>query len=108
MNKLCGEARRAAEKVNFEPYFESREYGAYDITHPGADAFPPNYWIGFLNREWVQKALGVPVNHTSQAIMVSQAFEATADLPRGGLVEDIAYVLDHGVKVAMMYGDRDW
>lgn len=27
---------------------------------------------------------------------------------KGGLVEDIAYVLDHGVRVAMMYGDRDY
>lgn len=27
---------------------------------------------------------------------------------KGGLLEDIAYILDHGVRVAMIYGDRDY
>ena len=108
VNALCLTAAQAGYELSFFPYFGEWKYGAYDVTHPGADAFPPNYWVGFLNRAWVQEALGVPVNHTSQSIMVNQAFTVTADFMKGGLVEDIAYVLDRGVKVALMYGDRDW
>ena len=106
--KLCQAAKDFGENLSMEPYSASRKYGAYDITHPAADAFPSNYWVGYLNRGWVQKALGVPVNHTSQSMGVNRAFEGTGDFMRGGLVEDIAYVLDRGVKVALMYGDRDW
>ena len=35
-------------------------------------------------------------------------FGATGDHPRGGMLEDIAYVLSQGIKVALMYGDRDY
>ncbi|KAK3705486.1 hypothetical protein LTR37_013303 [Vermiconidia calcicola] len=89
-------------------YLESGEHAWYDITHPATDSFPPPYFMGFLNQHWVQKALGVPVNHTFMSAPVYFDFQATGDLSKGGLLEDLAYILDHGVKVAMMYGDRDF
>lgn len=85
-----------------------RSAAGFDITHPGQDSFPPAYLIGYLNQHWVQKALGVPVNHTVSSAAVSQAFSNTGDIVRAGLLEDIAYILDHGVKVSMLYGDRDY
>lgn len=108
VNALCYAAGYAGFKLNFESYTHDGAFGECDITHPGADAFPTNYWTGFLNQQWVQKALGVPVNHSSEAEIVSMAFGITGDFTKGGLVEDIGYVLDRGVKVALMYGDRDW
>ena len=79
-----------------------------DITHPLADPFPDKYYIGYLNQHWVQRALGVPVNHSMLSVTVSAAFQSTGDMIRGGILNDIAYVLDNGVKVALVYGDRDY
>ncbi len=35
-------------------------------------------------------------------------FDEIGDYPRPGHLEDLAFLLDHGVKVTMMYGDRDF
>lgn len=48
------------------------------------------------------------MNFTPASRAVYQGFTSTGDMAKGGLLEDIAYILDHGVKVAMLYGDRDY
>jgi hypothetical protein len=80
----------------------------YDIGAPGNTPFPPNYMIGYLGQQWVQKALGVPLNYTESVNSVFEAFNEMGDYVRGGFLEDIAYILDSGIKVAMVYGDRDY
>ena len=80
----------------------------YDIAHPKQDPFPPPYLVGFLNQHWVQRALGVPVNYSGAAASVAGAFEATGDDARAGHLEELAYLLDKGTKVALVYGDRDF
>lgn len=64
--------------------------------------------LGFLSQAWVQEALGVPVNFTESSNSVFSAFNRIGDFVRGNTMEDIAYVLDSGVKVALVYGDRDF
>jgi carboxypeptidase C (cathepsin A) len=56
----------------------------------------------------VQGALGVPVNYTAANVAVNEAFSRTGDFFRPGSLDAIAYLLDSGVKVALMYGDRDF
>ncbi|GAB1199423.1 hypothetical protein APSETT444_008772 [Aspergillus pseudonomiae] len=56
----------------------------------------------------VLQALGVPVNFTEAAPVVHKQFEKTYDITRGGFLDSIAHLLDSGVKVHMMYGDRDY
>jgi carboxypeptidase C (cathepsin A) len=63
---------------------------------------------GFLNQAWVLEALGVPVNFSHSSSAVATAFDGTADLERAGSSEAVSYLLDSGVKVHMMYGDRDY
>jgi carboxypeptidase C (cathepsin A) len=63
---------------------------------------------GFLSQQWVQKALGVPVNYTKSSEAVSGAFTSLGDFVRPGSREAVSYLLDNGVKVAMMFGDRDF
>lgn len=108
INKLCQNAYESGNNATVEQYFASKQAGWFDITHEGADPFPPFYFAGFLNQHWVQKALGVPVNHTFTSPAVAKRFDATGDIMKAGLVQDIGYVLDQGVKVSMMYGDRDY
>lgn len=105
---FCRDVIMYAENTTADLYIHNAETGWFDITHPGQDPFPPMYFEAFLNQHWVQKALGVPVNFSSNSAAVYQGFSATGDAVRGGMIEDIAYILDYGVKVAMMYGDRDY
>lgn len=70
--------------------------------------YPPPYDSGFLNRAWVQQALGVPLNYTASATVVTANFFArTGDPARQG-IEQLNYILSHGVEVSMVYGDRDY
>ncbi|KAK5132829.1 hypothetical protein LTR08_008631 [Meristemomyces frigidus] len=108
VNEYCRRTAEAIRNVTSDVYLANAQHGWYDITHPAADAFPPAYLLGYLNQHWVQKALGVPVNHTSASRAVYDAFTSTGDMIKGGLVEHMAYILDHGVKVALLYGDRDY
>ncbi|RYP44770.1 hypothetical protein DL768_008815 [Monosporascus sp. mg162] len=87
---------------------DERVRGWYDIAHPKHDPFPAPYYLGYLRHAHVQAALGVPVNYTARSAAVAAGFEATHDLVRGGFLEDVAYLLDAGVKVHLMYGDRDF
>ncbi|OKL55700.1 hypothetical protein UA08_09058 [Talaromyces atroroseus] len=59
----------------------------------------------------VQQALGVPVNFTLLSNNVGKAFNLTSDYSRRdplGSIGDIAYLLEHNVQVALLYGDRDF
>lgn len=107
-NDYCAEAAENQEKHTVALYMESKKFGWFDITHQQNDPFPSQYLVGYLNQHWVQEALGVPVNFTAVSPTVYEAFKGTGDISKGGLIEDIAYILDNGVKVAMMYGDRDY
>ncbi|KAK1759981.1 serine carboxypeptidase [Echria macrotheca] len=82
--------------------------GFYDIAHPAADPFPPPHLHGFLAEASSLAALGVPVNYTAASLAVGVAFDATYDIIIGGFLEKIAHLLESGVKVHLVYGDRDW
>ena len=90
--------------------YSGRNY--YDISVIDPDPFPYPYFEGFLSQHWVQGALGVPINFTVSNNAVYAAFDATGDYARkdirGGQLADLAYLLDKGVKVALMFGDRDY
>ena len=64
--------------------------------------------IGYLAQRSVQAALGVPLNYTDVMESVNQVFSKAGDNVRRGYVEDMGFLLDSGVKVAMVYGDRDY
>jgi carboxypeptidase C (cathepsin A) len=91
-----------------EPFDYPDGQGESDFAHPYNDPFPVPYYQGYLARRDVQVALGVPVNFTNIANGVYETFDVTGDDARGGYVEDIGFLLDAGVKVAMVYGDRDY
>lgn len=59
----------------------------------------------------VQSALGVPLNWTWYSLEVTAAFTGlagTGDGFRQSNVPNLEYLLDHGVKVALIHGDRDY
>lgn len=107
VNKACQEAESFCSENIRDPYFDS-DVNYYDIASPAAAAFPPPWYTGFLVQPHVQQALGVPLNWTQSNSAVSRAFRAIGDYPRPGWKEDLEYLLESGIKVSLMYGDRDY
>lgn len=91
-----------------EKAFENNNNARFDISHPKADPFPPPHYIGYLAQEEALRALGSPINFTMSSETVALNFVGTLDEVHGGFLDAVGYLLDSGVKVHMMYGDRDF
>jgi carboxypeptidase C (cathepsin A) len=78
----------------------------FDMAAFSPNPSPPSYTTGFANRAWVQQALGARVNFTENSY-VSQAILQGDPSRRAGLKE-ISYLLSRGIRVALIYGDRDY
>lgn len=104
VNAACRKADEYCATRVEELYYDG---GDFDIAAPRFNPYPPSFHFGFLARQWVQAALGVPLNYTGYSDVAYKAFIQTGDLVRGGRLADIGNLLDRGVKVAMIYGDRD-
>lgn len=77
------------------------------MAHLLANPWPPNYPTAFFNQQWVQNDLGVPLNLTLDSNTVTNAFFSTGDFVRQD-VSAMEYILNKGIKVALLYGDRDY
>lgn len=108
INRLCSEAAEQVETKIEGRYTRLSGRARFDITHPSQDPFPSMYFVGYLSQHWVQDALGVPVNSSWSSEAVYKAFSKTGDIARSGMLDDLGYVLDKGVKVALVHGDRDF
>ncbi|KAK4460992.1 Alpha/Beta hydrolase protein [Cladorrhinum samala] len=91
----------------FTNYVEISDRAQFDVAHPRHDPFPPPYYFGYLTQSSVLAALGVPVNHTSLHYPTNSVFTLTLDPLRPGFLDSVGYLLDAGIKVHFMYGDRD-
>ncbi|KAK7744408.1 hypothetical protein SLS62_010198 [Diatrype stigma] len=81
----------------------------YDMATVDPDPFPAPFYAGYLNQAHVQRAVGAPLNFTPSSGAVAAAFRGLGDYPRAGWLEDLASLLDDaGVKVHLVYGDRDF
>lgn len=107
-NKICAAAADRATNISDVVFVNASRAARFDVTHEPQDPFPPPYMFGWLNQPEVQKAFGVPVNHSWYSPAVSAAFDRTGDLVKGGQLDQIKNVLDHGVNVALFHGDRDF
>ena len=106
-NKACSDAFAFCFGSMWQDYNHYNR-DVFDIARPLPNAFPPKYAAGFLNSAEVQAALGVPLNFTGFSTAVSNGFIATGDFVRGGNLEALGRLLDRNIKVALVYGDRDY
>lgn len=84
----------------------TKQRNPFDIAHLIPDSFPPPFATGYLNNAWVQTALGAAVNFTETSPVANNAQFLTGDYSRGYTAE-IGHLLDRGVRVALLHGDRD-
>ncbi|KAI4197600.1 MAG: hypothetical protein LQ350_005834 [Teloschistes chrysophthalmus] len=112
VNQACIAANNYCSNEVEAQYINESGRNYYDIAAIDPDPFPPSYYLGYLAQHYVQAALGVPINYTQSTNGVYEAFNSIGDYARtdirGGQIQDLAYLLDNGIKVALMYGDRDY
>lgn len=105
-NEICEAAQYNCLNVT-APYMHNG-YNVYDIRQKGPSPDPPAAYQEYLNNETVLESIGARVNYTQSNPYIQQGFISTGDTIRGGQLEDLAYLLGRGVRVALMYGDADW
>jgi carboxypeptidase C (cathepsin A) len=107
VNEACSEAAYRCQSDVYAPYLASGR-SIYDISQNLLDSFPDSYYLEYLNSADVQQAIGVPVNYTQTSNTVWGAFNSTGDWARSGSIDDLTDLLNAGVRVALIYGDRDY
>ncbi|KAI0376564.1 serine carboxypeptidase [Hypomontagnella monticulosa] len=108
VNKVCSDAETFCSSKVRGPYLDYSGRNYYDYASVDPNPFPAPFYNKYLNQPHVQSALGVPINFTQSSSAVSYAFRSIGDYNRPGWVEDLAFLLENGIKVHMMYGDRDY
>ena len=107
VDNVCAEAQAYCEANIIGPYTLSGR-SVYDISQNTLDPFPDPRYLEYLNTQALQQAIGVPVNYTQDSNAVFGAFNSTGDYARGGQIDDLVDLLRAGVRVALIYGDRDY
>ncbi|PLB44803.1 carboxypeptidase S1 [Aspergillus steynii IBT 23096] len=109
VNELCVLANQYCY-VNVLGGYVASGRDIHDMAAVETVTVPSPYSDGFLNRAWVQEELGVPVNFTANSNTVYNAFGTTGNalILRGNAMDEFASILAHGVKVNLVYGDRDY
>ncbi|RYO86673.1 hypothetical protein DL763_006626 [Monosporascus cannonballus] len=107
VNEACADAYKSCFATMQEPY-QPLVNNVFDVTAAIPGSFPPKYAAGYLNNKTIQEELGVHVNFTGLSTAASTAFPGRGDFVRGRNLEILGELLDSGVKVALMYGDRDY
>ncbi|KAI1954936.1 hypothetical protein LOZ12_000816 [Ophidiomyces ophidiicola] len=81
---------------------------SFDIAQSVFNPLPPSTYIEYLNTPEVQQAVGSPLNFTESSNTVLNAFIQAGDHVRSDYLSDLASLLDKGVRIALIYGDRDF
>lgn len=112
VNQACLSAYICEANLVEGAYLNVSNRNFYDIAAPTLDSFPPQYFNGYLSQSSVLGALGVPVNYSGYGNAIGQGFYSIGDYARtdirGGYLQDLAYLLENNVRVALIYGDRDY
>lgn len=106
-NQVCQTASSTCNNNLIGPVSNSGR-DIYDITQKIPSSFPSSAYLEYLNTAEVQAAVGVAVNYTENNAFVVEAFRQTGDYERGDQISDMAFLLSLGVRVALIYGDRDF
>jgi len=109
INEICYYADNfCAKQVEnvFDIYAGRDEYDFRELT---PDAFPPEFYVDYLNTLEVQEAIGAYVNFSESNAAVSTAFGTTGDDNRVlTTVTDMLKLIEDNLTVIMYTGDADY
>ncbi|KAN0098554.1 alpha/beta-hydrolase [Hyaloscypha variabilis] len=107
VNSVCSNAYNFCYENVVQPYVDAGR-SVYDIAHFTPDPFPPSTYLEYLNTAAVQSAIGSQLNYTQTNQQVVSAFSSTGDYERLAPIPDIAALVRAGIRVGLIYGDRDY
>ncbi|KAI5250265.1 alpha/beta-hydrolase [Aureobasidium subglaciale] len=112
VNNACGKAYQycfatVARETSLGAV-EGTDIFHFDIASPFIHNFPPRWAAGYLNNASVQTDLGVPLNFTGFSETIATEFGVAGDFIKGNNLAILGQLLDRGVKVSLIYGDRDY
>ncbi|KAL8961222.1 MAG: hypothetical protein Q9193_002194, partial [Seirophora villosa] len=107
VNQICKNAQISCYQTVLGPYAKSGR-SVYDIAQLVPSPFPPSTYLEYLNTAEFQSGIGVALNYTESNSAINNAFVETGDYERGDQISQLAYLLSLGVRVALVYGDRDY
>ncbi|KAK6956881.1 hypothetical protein Daesc_002163 [Daldinia eschscholtzii] len=107
VNRICESAYNNCTNNVMLPYLDAGR-SVYDIAAPVPDSFPPRQYLEYLNTPAFQKAIGARLNYTETNSQVAAAFVSTGDYEREAMVPKLASLLNAGIRVGLIYGDRDY
>lgn len=85
------------------------QYSGLDYYYTSTQSPPPFlaafFHHCFLNREWVQADVGVPLNWTGSSPQASNAYRDIGDWPRDSWLDDLALLPNNEIRVSLLYGD---
>ncbi|KAK7911776.1 hypothetical protein PG985_014257 [Apiospora marii] len=106
---LCASAHFMCQNLVVSLFAQLGGRDNYDIRAKANADIPPTYWMDYLNTARVQDALGVDLNYTNNFnIGVNLAFGLQGDQVRDTTFHDLEWILEKGVRVALIYGDADF
>ncbi|KAJ2965353.1 hypothetical protein NQ176_g10660 [Zarea fungicola] len=106
VNQACQRAGSACNDVD-QPYYAAGR-SPYDLASPFTDPFPPSTFMDYLNQDSVLSTIGSPINYTMNSNTVFSVFSATGDLYRSQTIPRLAALLNKGIRIGFIYGDRDY
>ncbi|KAK7413881.1 hypothetical protein QQX98_007222 [Neonectria punicea] len=106
VNSICGKAQQACLEIEYAYLSSGRS--VYDLAAPSADPFPPMLFQEYLNQAYIQEAIGTPINFTLSNSAIYFEFSGTGDQARDGNIARLAALVNKGVHVGLIYGDRDY
>lgn len=106
MNKVCSNAQQLCSGL-LSPYISTNR-SVYDIRQELPDVIPSGDYMEYLNYASVQQSIGARINYTESNLDVQTEFISTGDAIRGTQLDDLAYLLTLGVRVAIINGDADY
>ncbi|KAM0355922.1 hypothetical protein ACHAPU_000311 [Fusarium lateritium] len=106
INFTCSQAINSCNEI--QNAYAAAGRGWYDLAAPLADPFPPLTYMEYLNQESVLHAIGSPINYTLTNSQVNAEFRESGDQARGGNIQRLAALLNQGIRIALVYGDRDY
>ncbi|KAK6080636.1 serine carboxypeptidase [Seiridium cupressi] len=107
VNDICSQAYQFCSNNVMLPYADAGR-SVYDIAALLPDSFPPSQYLAYLNSAGFQSAIGTSLNYTETSLVVASAFASTGDYERESLVPKLAGLLSSGVRIGLIYGDRDY
>jgi carboxypeptidase C (cathepsin A) len=107
VNQICSTAQNLCNAQMMNPWSNTGR-GFYDLSAVEPDPNLGNYYLEYLNTADVHRSIAARVNFTDASSGTETAFAETGDMEYGEQIERLTNLVDRGVRVALIYGDRDY